>query len=113
MTKNLITKVIVAILLLAMMLPLVVSCGETETTTKPTGTKPPVVEGTDDPESEETEPKTTTAAPTVAVDYPAQLEGIKDSIEDNVVQFVYVEGEEGFYTAKSIWVDEENAGGIF
>ena len=111
MTKNLITKVIVAILLLAMMLPLVVSCGETETTTKPTGTKPPVVEGTDDPETNETEePEATTAAPTIAVDYPAQLENIKDSIEDNVVQFVYVEGEEGFYTAKSIWVDEENAG---
>ena len=111
MAKKLFTKVVVAVLLLSMMLALVVSCGDPETTTKPTGTKPPVVEGTDDPESPETEePEETTAAPTVKVEYPAQLEGIKDSIDGNVVQFVYVEGSSGAYTAKSLWVDEENAG---
>ena len=111
MAKTLLTKVIALLLIMAMMLSLAVACGESETTTKkPVSTTP--VEDTDEPEDEITEPAETTAAPKQELAYPAQLEGVKDDLEDNTVQFVYVEGEEGFYTAKSLWVDEETAAEI-
>jgi len=112
MAKTLFTKVIALLLLLSMMLSLAVACGETATTTqKPTGTKPPVTEGTEPEETvDSTVPETTPAKPTV--EYPAQLEGIKEDLEDKTVQFIYVEGEEGIYSAKSLWVDEETAGEI-
>ena len=110
MTKTLFTKVIAFVLLLAMMLTLAVSCGGAETTTKkPAATRPPVIEGTEPEETEATTPAETTPAKPL-VEYPAQLEGIKADLEDNTVQIIYVEGEEGIYTAKSLWVDEETAG---
>ncbi|MBR6768435.1 MAG: hypothetical protein IKM34_03000 [Clostridia bacterium] len=108
MAKTLFTKIIIAILLLSLMLPLAVSCGESETTTsKPAGTNDP--SGTDDPTQTTGTPAETTTPKTTQpkVDYPVQLEGIRDDMEDSVVQFIYVEGEEGIYTAKSLWVDEE------
>ncbi|MBO7740586.1 MAG: hypothetical protein J6S34_03595, partial [Clostridia bacterium] len=110
MTKTLFTKVIAFVLLLAMMLTLAVSCGGAETTTKkPAATRPPVTEGTEPEDSETTIPAVTTPAKP-QVEYPAQLEGIKEDLEDNKVQIIYVEGEEGIYTAKSLWVDEATAG---
>jgi len=110
MAKNPLIKSIALLLLLSMMLSLAVACGETETTTKkPVGTKPPVTEVTEPEETvDSTVPETTPAKPTV--EYPAQLEGVKEHLEDKTVQFIYVEGEEGFYTAKSLWVDENTAG---
>ena len=116
MAKKLITKVIALLLLLSMMLALAVACGEAETTTKkPAGTKPPVVEGTDDPDETEDPDETTapeTTAPKNVVEYPAQLDGIKENLEDNTVQFIYVEGGNGTYTADSIWIDVDNAADI-
>jgi len=107
MAKTPFIKVIIAILLLSLMLPLAVACGEAETTAKkPNETTAPTTEGPDTPST--TGPKVTTTTPTTQLAYPAQLEGIKDDLEDTVVQFIYVEGEEGIYTAKSLWVDEEN-----
>ena len=107
MAKTLLTKILALMLILAMMLSLAVACGSSETTTqKPLTTTP--VEDTEAPEGEETEPEVTTTAPSLQVAYPAQLDGIKDDLEDKTVQFIYVEGEEGIYTAKSLWVDEEN-----
>ena len=78
MAKKLLTKVIVALLLLSMMLALAVSCGEAETTTKKPP-KPPVTQGPSDTEEPDdtTTPETTTL-PHVQVAYPAQLEGIKE-----------------------------------
>ncbi len=110
MAKKPLTKIIAFILLLSMMLTLAVSCGGSETTTKkPPATRPPVTEGTEPEETTaNTASETTPEKP--QVEYPVQLEGIKDDLEDNRVQFLYVEGEEGFYTAKSLWVDEETAG---
>ena len=111
MAKTLLTKVIALLLIMAMMLSLAVACGESETTTKkPVSTTP--VEDTEDPEDEITEPAETTTSPKQELAFPVQLEGIKEDLEDNTVQFVYVEGEEGFYTAKSLWVDEETAAEI-
>ena len=114
MAKKLFTKVIVAILLLSMMLTLAVACGDADTTTKkPTTTKPPVVEGTDDPD--ETEAPNETEAPVTTqgvAEYPAQLDGIKEDLEDTTVQFIYVEGSSGTYTADSIWIDIDNAAEI-
>ena len=115
MAKNIFTKIIIAILLLSMMLSLAVACGDSETTTtKPAVTNPPVSEETEDPDDAEdtTMPESTTAAPALKVEYPAQLQGIKDDLEDNRVQFIYVEGEEGIYSAKSLWVDENTSGEI-
>ena len=114
MAKTLMTKVIVALLLLSMMLALAVSCGETETTTKKPVTTTPVEdeENPGEDEDETTEPEETTQKPITEVEYPAQLEGIKDSLEDNTVQFVYVEGASGTYTADSIWIDVDNAAEI-
>ena len=113
MAKKILTKVIVALLLLSMMLALAVSCGETETTTKKPVTTTPVEDeenpGDDD---EDVEPEETTKAPTAEVEYPAQLDGIKDSLEDTTVQFIYVEGSSGTYTADSIWIDVDNAAEI-
>ncbi|MBO7740269.1 MAG: hypothetical protein J6S34_01990, partial [Clostridia bacterium] len=113
MANKLFTKVIVALLLLSMMLSLSVACGEAETTTKkPIGDKPPVTEGSD---TEATEPQETTAVPVTtapAVEYPAQLDGIKGDLEDTTVQFIYVEGGSGTYTADSIWIDLDNAAEI-
>ena len=110
MAKKLLTKVIVALLLLSMMLALAVSCGEAETTTKKPP-KPPVTEGPADSEdpTTDTEAPTTTVAPT---EYPAQLDGIKEDLEDTTVQFIYVEGSSGTYTADSIWIDVDNAAEI-
>ena len=111
MAKSLMTKVIVALLLLSMMLALAVSCGETETTTKkPASTSP--VEDTEGPEDDTTEPEETTKKPLAEVEYPAQLDGIKDNLEDTTVQFIYVEGASGTYTADSIWIDIDNAAEI-
>jgi len=111
MAKKLFTKVVALILLLSMMLTLAVACGEAETATKkPNETTAPTTEGPDTPST--TEPKVTTTTPTTQLAYPAQLEGIKDDLEDTVVQMIYVEGEEGIYTAKSLWVDEASAGEI-
>ena len=111
MAKTLTTKVIALLLILSMVLALAVACGDSETTTKkPTTTKPPVTEDTEAPDEETTEPEVTTTVPKVQVAYPEQLQNIKEDLEDNRVQFIYVEGEEGFYTAKSLWVDEETAG---
>ena len=112
MAKKSLTRIIAFLLLLAMMLTLAVSCGETETTTKrPATTKPPVSKDTEPEDSETTIPAETTPAKP-QVEYPAQLEGVKEDLEDNKVQFIYVEGEEGIYSAKSLWVDEETAGEI-
>ena len=111
MAKTLLTKVIALLLIMAMMLSLAVACGESETTTKKPASSSPV-EDTEDPEVETTETEVTTTTPKVQLDYPAQLEGIKEDLEDTAVQFVYVEGEEGFYTAKSLWVDEETSAEI-
>ena len=92
MAKTPFIKVIIAILLLSLMLPLAVACGEAETTAKkPNETTAPTTEGPDTPST--TGPKVTTTTPTTQLAYPAQLEGIKDDLEDTVVQFIYVEGE--------------------
>ena len=108
MAKKLLTKVIICVLLLSMMLSLVVACGSSETTTKkPAETTAPTDNNTDPNAPGTTAAITTVNEPQVA--YPVQLEGIQDDLEDTVVQFIYVEGEEGFYTAKSLWVDEETA----
>ncbi len=110
MANKLFTKGIVLLLLLSMTLSLAVSCGGAATTTKPAETTAPA--GADDATgpANTTTPAVTTTTPTTQVAYPVQLEGIKDDLEDTIVQFIYVEGEEGFYTAKSLWVDEEVAG---
>ena len=108
MAKKLLTKVIICVLLLSMMLSLVVACGSSETTTKkPTETTAPTDNNTDPNAPSTTAAITTVNEPQVA--YPVQLEGIQEDLEDTVVQFLYVEGEEGFYTAKSLWVDEDTA----
>ena len=109
MAKTLLTKVLALMLILAMMLSLAVACGGSETTTKKPASSTPV-EDTEGPEVETTEPEETTAKPKEEVAYPAQLVGIKEDLEDTTVQFIYVEGEDGLYTAKSLWVDEETAG---
>ena len=44
--------------------------------------------------------------------YPTQLDGIKDLLEDPVVEIIYVEGGNGTYTADSIWVDVETVADI-
>ena len=111
MAKKLIIKVVAMLLLLSMMLTLAVACGETETTTKKPATNPPV-EGTEGPEDEVTEPEVTTTQPTADIEYPAQLDGIKENLEDTTVQFLYVEGASGTYTADSIWIDVDNAAEI-
>jgi len=112
MAKKLFTKAIAMILLLSMMLTLAVACGDSETTTKkPNDSTTPTTEnkvpGTG---LDGTTP--TTPEDTSPIVYPAQLEGIKESLEDTTVQFVYVEGRSGTYTADSIWIDEETAGEI-
>ena len=114
MAKKLFTKVIVAVLLLSMMLALAVSCGGSETTTqKPDATTAPTTDSKDPSDTDPTGTKPITPAVTDAIEYPAQLEGIKEHIEDSVVQFIYVEATTGgTYTADSIWIDEENAGEI-
>ena len=113
MAKKLFTKVIVAILLLSMMLALVVSCGGSDADTKkPAGTTASAGDnntpGNNDPAN--TTPDTTVNTP--VAEYPAQLEGIQDLLEDTTVQFAYVEGSSGTYTADSIWIDEATAGEI-
>ena len=113
MAKKLFTKIIIAVLLLSMMLSWAVACGSSETTTKqPATTTAPDATNTDEPNTAETTAPVITTTPTEQLAYPAQLDGIKDSLEDTVVQFIYVEGEEGIYTAKSLWVDEEGGGEI-
>ncbi|MBR6768434.1 MAG: hypothetical protein IKM34_02995 [Clostridia bacterium] len=111
MAKKFVTKVIIAVLILSMMLSLAVACDSSETnTTKPTQTTGPNTNGPDAPET--TDPQITTTTPTTKIAYPAQLEGVKEDLEDTVVQMIYVEGEEGIYTAKSLWVDEASSGDI-
>ena len=112
MAKKLFTKVIAMILLLSMMLTLAVACGDSETTTKKPGdsTAPTTENKVPGTGLDGTTP--TTPEDTSPIVYPAQLEGIKESLEDTTVQFVYVEGRSGTYTADSIWIDEETAGEI-
>jgi len=111
MAKKLFTKVVVVILLLSMMLTLAVACGGSETTNKkPNETTAPTTEDPNTPNT--TTPEVTTTTPTAQLAYPVQLEDIKESLEDTIVQFVYVEGGSGTYTADSIWIDEETAGEI-
>ena len=111
MAKTLLTKVIALLLIMVMMLSLAVACGESETTTKkPVSTTP--VDDTEEPEDEITETEVTTTTPKAQLDYPAQLEGIKEHLEDTTVQFIYVEGGSGTYTADSIWIDLDNAAEI-
>ena len=110
MAKTILIKTLSLILILTMMLSLAVACGTSETTTKKPATTQPPVEGTEAPEDEITEPEVTTTVPSAQIAYPAQLDGIKDELEDTTVQFIYVEGEEGIYTAKSLWADENTAG---
>ena len=113
MAKKLFTKVIVAILLLSMMLTLAVACGDPETTTqKPAGTTTPDTQGNGPTGTTPDGTTPTTPADTEPTEYPAQLDGIKEALEDTSVQFIYVEGRSGTYTADSIWIDEETAGEI-
>ena len=112
MAKKLFTRVIVAVLLLSMMLTLAVSCGASETTTKkPDATTAPTTDSKNPSVTDPTGTKPNTPD-TNTIEYPAQLEGIEDHIEDSVVQFIYVEGGSGTYTADSIWIDEATAGEI-
>ena len=123
MKKTPLTKIIALLLILAMMLSLAVACGGSETTTETPVTTTPV-ESTEAPQTTETptvteapqtteqpavtEPEVTTTATSLELAYPTQLNGIKDKVEDNAVQFIYIEAEDGIYTAKSLWADEEN-----
>ncbi|MBQ4120481.1 MAG: hypothetical protein IJD35_00555 [Clostridia bacterium] len=112
MAKKLFTKVIAMILLLSMMLTLAVACGDSETTTKKPGdsTAPTTENKVPGTGPEGTTPST--PSDTTPIEYPVQLDGIKEHLEDTTVQFVYVEGSSGTYTADSIWIDEETAGEI-
>lgn len=82
--------------------PVETSTNPIETTQKPLETSQPVVVTT---------PKTPIViAPSTNKDvegYPEQIKSIT-SIEDDRVQFLYVEGNQGTYTADSLWVDTED-----
>lgn len=89
MAKKILTKVLIAILLLSMLLSLA-ACGDPDTTT-PTTTNG----GDDDPGTPGGDK------------YPQQIKGLKDSVEGSVITFLFVEGGNGTYTADSIWVNPE------
>lgn len=87
----------VAILLLSTLVTLAACGDDTTTTAKPSST--------DDP----TNPVTTTTSPNTNLDYPSQIVGMKDQIDDNTeIIFLYVEGGSGTYTGDSIWADSDD-----
>ncbi len=86
MAKKILTKVLIAILLLSMLLSLA-ACSDTPADTSKGGTD-------------------NTSGPTVE-NYPEQLNGIKQYTEGSEITFLFVEGGNGTYTADSIWVDPD------
>lgn len=91
-----------------------------ETTIKPVETSTKPIETTQKPiETSQPVVVTTPKAPIVIVPstnqdvegYPEQIKSIT-SIEDDKVQFFYVEGGQGSYTADSLWVDIEDVNNL-
>ena len=100
--------------------PGVTSTKPVETSTKPAETSTKPVETSTKPiETSQPVVVTTPKAPIVIVPstnqdvegYPEQIKSIT-SIEDDKVQFFYVEGGQGSYTADSLWVDIEDVNNL-